>query len=75
MTISACSKEMLNKAIHGFIQLASSRCMPGTGSANQGLSPLFALGHPAPSRMLKKGCPALFQLGSSRSEFATASEH
>jgi len=25
--------------------------------------------------MLKKGFPALFQLGSSRSEFATASEH
>jgi len=27
------------------------------------------------NRMLKKGFPALFQLGSSRSEFATASEH
>jgi len=27
------------------------------------------------SRMLKKGFPALFQLGTSRSEFATASEH
>jgi len=42
-------KGTLNKAIHGFIQLASSRYTPGTGSANQGLSPLFALGHPAPN--------------------------
>jgi len=27
------------------------------------------------TKVLKKGFPALFQLGSSRSEFATASEH
>jgi len=44
--MSLSSRETLNKAIHGFVQPASSRCTPGTGSANQGLSPLLPFASP-----------------------------